>query len=81
VATKTISVDLEAYERLCAARTRPQESFSMVIKRARWPASKKTARALRERLEHLDPIAADVLDQLEANQADDSPPEDQWRRG
>lgn len=34
VATKTISIDLEAYERLCRARCAPDESFSRVIKRA-----------------------------------------------
>jgi predicted CopG family antitoxin len=34
--TKTISIDLKAYERLCAARRSPNESFSHVIKRAHW---------------------------------------------
>lgn len=34
--TKTISIDLEAYERLRRARRSRSESFSMVIKRATW---------------------------------------------
>jgi predicted CopG family antitoxin len=34
MATKTISIDLEAYEKLVAARSNPKESFSNVIKRA-----------------------------------------------
>ena len=34
--TKTISLTLEAYERLRRARRRPNESFSSVVMRARW---------------------------------------------
>jgi hypothetical protein len=36
MATKTLSVDDEAYERLRRARLHPKESFSKVIKRAKW---------------------------------------------
>ena len=37
MATKTISLKLDAYEKLRAARRQPTESFSQVILRARWP--------------------------------------------
>lgn len=43
VATTTISIDIEAYERLRQARRSPDEPFSRVIKRARWPAASRTA--------------------------------------
>ena len=43
MATKTISVSEEAYERLTAARTTERESFSRVICRAEWPAKAGTA--------------------------------------
>ena len=51
MATKTISIDLEAYERLRRARVSRTESFSMVIKRATWPTPARTAGALLEALE------------------------------
>lgn len=37
MARKTVSLSLDAYERLRAARRHPGESFSQVILRARWP--------------------------------------------
>ena len=46
MATKTISIDLEAYDRLRRARRSPDESFSKVIKRAEWPVPPRTAGAL-----------------------------------
>lgn len=48
MATKTVSVDLEAYERLCRARISDKESFSQVIKRATWLPVRGTAASLLE---------------------------------
>lgn len=79
MATKTISVDLEAYERLRQARLTPDESFSRVIKRARWRDEGKTAAGLLSALEEAplpDPV---VLERLDAAQRADAPPEDPWR--
>jgi hypothetical protein len=36
MATKTITLELDAYERLRRARRTPRESFSSVVRRARW---------------------------------------------
>lgn len=81
VATKTISVDLEAYERLRAARRSPNESFSHVIKRAHWPNEARTAAALLDALAELPTVDDDVLAHLDEAQRADVPPEDRWRSG
>lgn len=77
--TKTISIDLEAYERLRKARLEPGESFSRVIKRASWPEPRRTAGSLVDAFAVLDPADKETLERLEASQAADSPPEDPWR--
>jgi hypothetical protein len=79
MATKTISVDLEAYERLRRARLSPDESFSRVIKRARWRDELKTAEGLLLALEDAPPPDPAVLDRLDEAQRSDAPPEDPWR--
>ncbi|MDB4474157.1 antitoxin VapB family protein [Opitutaceae bacterium] len=80
MATKTISVDMEAYERLRAARERESESFSKVIKRAEWPRKKGTAaELLRWRLSLGDEEVEGVdLDYLDEQQANDLPIESKW---
>lgn len=78
VATKTISIDMEAYERLRAARRSPDESFSRVIKRAYWPAERRTASAFLEALASTPPPDREALDQLEEAQRADTPPADRW---
>ena len=81
VATKTISIDLEAYERLRAARRSPNESFSHVIKRAHWRNEPATAAALLDALAELPTVSDDVLEYLDKAQHEDAPPGDQWRLG
>jgi hypothetical protein len=82
MATKTISLHLDAYERLRAARRNPRESFSQVILRARWPEQTITAGALLERLrEHGPHFSAEELDRIDRLDAEDRPPEDKWRAG
>jgi hypothetical protein len=43
MATKTISLELDAYDRLRSARLNDRESFSNVVRRARWETATPTA--------------------------------------
>lgn len=78
MATKTISIDLAAYERLSIARSHEKESFSKVIKRAEWPRSKTTGRDLLEVLDSLPHASKEAIEELEQNQTHDIPPTNRW---
>ncbi len=78
MATKTLSVDEEAYLRLVRAKRGRRESFSRVIKRARWDQGKKTCGDLLARASGM--VSADLLDALDRAQASDLPPSDPWNR-
>jgi Putative antitoxin len=80
MATKTISVDLEAYERLVQARRHAQESFSQVIKRARWNESNHSGGAILAALERLEPLDKVTIRELETIQKHDRPPRDKWTK-
>jgi len=43
MATKTISLEIDAYEKLRQARRNDRESFSSVVRRARWDDAPPTA--------------------------------------
>jgi len=68
MATKTISVDLEAYEVLRSARLNERESFSKVIKRAVWPPKQGTGLDLLEWRKGRGELGKSILDQLDRNQ-------------
>lgn len=76
--TKTISVDLEAYEALSKARRSPKESFSQVIRRARWADAPKTCVDLLNALPEMPAAADDVIRRLEEAQSSDTPPDPTW---
>ena len=79
MATKTISLRLDAYERLRAARRTPEESFSQVILRATWPESTTSAGELLDWLRDRGPTLSDTeLDRIEKLKASGEPPEDKW---
>jgi len=81
MATKTISLKIEAWERLRRARRSPDESFSDVVMRAEWPEVGITGGDLlalyRDRGPHL---SEEALDRIEEADAADLPPEDKWER-
>jgi predicted CopG family antitoxin len=78
MATKTLSVDLEAYERLRRARVHEKESFSRVIKRALWLPSEGTAAEMldlvRARGDSAGALSKDELDRLDELQEEEPAP-------
>ena len=80
MATKTISVDLEAYHRLVHARRHSHESFSQVIKRAQWAESDHTGATILATLERLKPLDDADIRELDTAQKLDKPPRNKWRK-
>ncbi len=79
MATKTISLKLDAYEKLRGARRQPTESFSQVILRARWAEEAITAGELLRRCREQGGFFTDEdLDRLDELKAGDAPPDDKW---
>lgn len=79
MATKTISLRLEAYEKLKAARRYPGEFFSQVILRARWPEQTITAGELLRRSQEQGPhFTREELDRIEELKAGQQVAEDKW---
>ncbi len=76
--SKNISISEDAYLRLRQARRHPRESFSEVIRRGRWDDEVPTAQAWLEPFGSAPIVSDEVLDELEANQRADTPPEDKW---
>jgi predicted CopG family antitoxin len=80
MAIKTVSLKIEAYERLRSARRYSGESFSEVILRARWPEDTITGAELLARCRgegaH---FTEEELDALDAMKAADAPAEDKWK--
>ena len=46
MATKTITIEMDAYDALVRARQHPRESFTEVVRRAQWDDKQYTGRAL-----------------------------------
>lgn len=78
--TKTISLRLEAYDRLRRARRHPRESFSDVVLRAEWPDLGITAGELLEWYAQRGPVLSErALELIDEAKAADRPPEDKWQ--
>ena len=81
MATKTISVRIEAYEKLRRAKRDESESFSDVIMRARWEDEPLTGGGLLQIVRERGPLySAEQLDAVEEAVRSDRPPEDKWKR-
>jgi predicted CopG family antitoxin len=82
MATKTISLRIEAYERLRAARRYPDESFSQVILRARWPEETITAADLLRHVRHTGArLTEESLERIERLKRTETQPIDKWAQG
>lgn len=79
MATKTISLELDAYEKL-RTRKRPGESFSDVVRRSRFEDAAPTGRAL---LDYFNSggsrVEESYLDAVESAAARDRLPDNPWR--
>ena len=81
MATKTISLKIEAWERLRRARRSPDESFSEVVMRAQWPEVGITGGELLAQYGFSGPhLSEGALERIDEAKADDHPPEDKWGR-
>jgi hypothetical protein len=71
MATKTITLEIDAYEKLRSAKRSDRESFSEVVRRARWDDAASTgpgvlARLLELRRRHPESfLPDDVLDRMD----------------
>lgn len=78
MATKTISIDMEAYEALRRARLSEKDSFSQVIKRAKWDAVRPTCGELLDAMATMPVVDEKTLRYWEKAQRDDEAPDDPW---
>jgi hypothetical protein len=79
MATKTISLKLEAWERLRRARRSPDESFSEVVMRAQWPEVGITAGELRALyIKEGSRLPTEGLARIEEAAGRDQAPKDKW---
>ena len=78
--TKTISLKIQAYERLRSARRYPEESFSEVVLRATWPERTITAGELLSLTRSREPLLAeDALDAIERLKETQESAPDKWQ--
>jgi hypothetical protein len=78
MATKTITLELDAYEKLRLAK-RPGESFTEVVRRSRFEEVSATGTGLRKYLRGGGAgVSETYLNAIEAADKNDRPPDDPW---
>jgi len=78
MATKTITLELDAYEKLRLSK-RPGESFTEVVRRARFEESPATGASLRQYFRKGgSAVTEQYLDAVDAAEKNDRPPDDSW---
>ncbi len=77
MATKTITLELDACEKLRASK-RPGESFSEVVRRSRFEDAPVTGAVLREYFRRGSGVSARYLDSVELVAKHGQPPDDPW---
>ena len=79
MATKTISLRVEAYEKLRRARAHPSESFSDVVMRARWDEQTVTGADLLALVRERGPLYhAEELDAIDEMKSKGKAPAHKW---
>lgn len=79
MATKTISIRVEAYEKLRRARLRPAESFSDVVMRAHWDEQTVTGGELLTQVRERGALySVEDLDTIDEMKSEGKPPADKW---
>jgi len=78
MATKTITLEIDAYEKLRLSK-RPGESFTEVVRRARFEEGAVTGASLRQYFRKGGSgVKEDYLDAVETAERSDQPPDDAW---
>jgi hypothetical protein len=78
MATKTISLEIDAYERLKASK-KPGESFSEVVRRAQFPDAVPTGNDLLDWMRKGGSgVSNSYLTEVEEAEKNDLPPDDPW---
>lgn len=78
MATKTISLEIDAYERLRSSK-KPGESFSEVVRRAQFPDAPSTGADLLEWMKKgASGVSNAYLNEVEEADRNDPPPDDPW---
>lgn len=78
MATKTISIELDVYNRLATMKRSSRESFSQVIRRAKWDSEATTGSSILDFYKSKEALSDKDLDSLDQVQKSDLPLKDKW---